>query len=337
MTYREIIEAQRKRLPKSRNWWSMYFYHFTDIRNALNIIEKGWIYARHKASEEDLMISDNASQAVLSVSSSEIKEYARLYFRPKTPTQYHNEGYKPESVRKTGINASCPVPIFFFLDAEKVLLMDGVNFSETTCAGMNDLNLLSGVDSFAKLPFDKIYHEGAVSSDNRDDIIRHRQAEVVRRDGICIKDCLKGIVCRTPAEKQTLLYILRKQYPDKYRAYKGIIRCDPSLDMFYNNGIFIRSVEYNGKLSIILNDSEKRRKYSSNTAVVHCEVSVYYVSPNGNITDRSVANKTLDYLSETEIIIDLQSIVSEFAIVEISFDGNLMYKNLINLSMDSIV
>ena len=130
---------------------------------------------------------------------------------------------------------------------------------------------------------------------------------------------------------------MRKQYPDKYRAYKGIIRCDPSLDMFYNNGIFIRSVEYNGKLSIILNDSEKRRKYSSNTAIVHCEVSVYYVSSNGNIIDRSVANKTLDYLSETEIIIDLQSIVSEFAIVEISFDGNLMYKNLINLSMDSIV
>jgi len=31
MTYREIIDAQRKRLPKSRNWWSMYFYHFTDI------------------------------------------------------------------------------------------------------------------------------------------------------------------------------------------------------------------------------------------------------------------------------------------------------------------
>ena len=61
MTYREIIEAQRKRQLKSRNWWSMYFYHFTDIRNALNIIEKGWIYARHKASEEDLMVSDTGT------------------------------------------------------------------------------------------------------------------------------------------------------------------------------------------------------------------------------------------------------------------------------------
>ena len=61
MTYREVIEAQRKRQLKSRNWWSMYFYHFTDIRNALSIIEKGWIYARHKASEEDLMVSDTGT------------------------------------------------------------------------------------------------------------------------------------------------------------------------------------------------------------------------------------------------------------------------------------
>ena len=102
-----------------------------------------------------------------------------------------------------------------------------------TSFGANDLSLLSGTDNFAKLPFDKIYHEGAFSPENRDDIIHHRQAEVVRRDGICIKDCLKGIVCRTPAEKQTLLYLLKTQNPDKYMAYKGIIRCDPSVDMFF--------------------------------------------------------------------------------------------------------
>lgn len=337
MTYREIIEAQRKKLPKSRNWWSMYFYHFTDIRNALSIIEKGWIYARHKATEDELMRSDNASQAVLSVSSSDIKEYARLYFRPKTPTQYHNEGYKPEVVRQSDLNANCPVPIFFFLDAEKVLLMDGVKFSETTCAGRNDLNLLSGEESFSKLPFDKIYHDQYVDNNSRDDIVKHRQAEIVRRDGICIKDSLKGIVCRTVAEKQTLLYLLKTQYPKKYEAYKGIIKYDPSLDMFYNNGIFIRSVEYNGKLSIILNDAAKRRTYSKKPATVKCSVNVYYLSSSGDITSRSVINKNLDYQNEEKIVIDLPNISSDYAITEIYFDETLMYKNRINLSEDSIM
>ncbi len=337
MTYHEIIEAQRNQLPKSRNWWPMYFYHFTDIHNALSIIEKGWIYARHKVNEEDLMRSDNASQTVLSVSSSEIKEYARLYFRPKTPTQYHNEGYKPEAVRKSDINANCPVPIFFFLDSEKVLLTDGVKFSDTTCAGANDLNLLCSAENFAKLPFDKIYHEGSFLPENRDDIIRHRQAEVVRRDGICIKDCLKGIVCRTPAERQMLLYLLKTQYPDRYKKYNRIIKCDPSLDMFYNNGIFIRHVEYNGNLLITLNDSAKRMTYNSNSAMVNCDVSVYYVSSEGNIIDRSLASKILNYLTDEKIQIDLKNIVSNFAIVEVYFDTILMYKNLINLDIDSVV
>ena len=337
MTYREIIEMQRKRLPKSRSWWPMYFYHFTDIRNALSIIEKGWIYARYKADETELMRSDNASRAVLSVSSSKIKEYARLYFRPKTPTQYHNEGYKPLSARNSELNASCPVPIFFFLDAEKVLCMDGIKFSETTCAGANDLNLLCGEDNFSKLPFEKIYHDGAFSLENRDDIVRHRQAEIVRQDGICIKDCLKGILCRTSAEKQTLLYLLKTQYPSKYKAYKDIIRCDPSLDMFYNNGIFIRSVQYDGKLSVLLNDAAKRKAYTKTETTVKCDINIYYVNPQGNIIGRSVASKILNYLHEKEIVIDLSDILSDFAVIEIYFDDILMYKNLISLSTDSIM
>lgn len=199
------------------------------------------------------------------------------------------------------------------------------------------MNLLSSAEDFAKLPFDKIYHEGAFLPENRDDIIRHRQAEVVRRDGIYIKDCLKGIVCRTPAERQMLLYLLKTQYPDKYKKYNRIIKCVPLLDMFYNNGIFIRRVEYNGNLLITLNDSAKRISYNENSAMVNCDVSVYYVSSAGNIIDRSVASKTLNYLTEEKITIDLKNIVSNFAIVEVYFDTILMYKNLINLDIDSVV
>lgn len=119
MTYNETIKKQRRLLPKSRNWWPKYFYHFTDIQNALGIIDKGWIFGRQTAIENELMQNDNASNSVISLSSNGIKEYARLYFRPKTPTQFHNEGYKPKSVRKLDINASCPVPVFFLFRCRK--------------------------------------------------------------------------------------------------------------------------------------------------------------------------------------------------------------------------
>ena len=87
----------------------MYFYHFTNIEKALGIIEKGWIFGRHEALENNLMQTENASPSVISVSQNKIKEYARLYFRPRTPTQYHNEGYKPKHIRNKDVNANCPL------------------------------------------------------------------------------------------------------------------------------------------------------------------------------------------------------------------------------------
>lgn len=113
MEYREIIDEQSKMLPASIKWWPKCFYHFTNIDNALGILGKEWIYGRRQAVESNLMQTENASSRVISVSQSKIKEYARLYFRPRTPTQYHSEGYKPECVRKRDINAVCPIPIFF--------------------------------------------------------------------------------------------------------------------------------------------------------------------------------------------------------------------------------
>ena len=78
----------------------MYFYHFTNIENALGIIEKGWIFGRHEALENNLMQTENASPSVISVSQNKIKEYARLYFRPRTPTQYHNDCLLYTSIEK---------------------------------------------------------------------------------------------------------------------------------------------------------------------------------------------------------------------------------------------
>lgn len=67
-------------LPLSIKWWPKYFYHFTNIENALGIINKGWIYGRREAVNSKLMETDNASPSVISISQNQIKEYARLYF-----------------------------------------------------------------------------------------------------------------------------------------------------------------------------------------------------------------------------------------------------------------
>lgn len=337
MTYNDIIKKQRSMLPKSRNWWPKYFYHFTDIQNALGIIDKGWIFGRQTAIENKLMQTDNASNSVISLSSNGIKEYARLYFRPKTPTQFHNEGYKPEAVRKSDINANCPIPVFFFLDAEKVLNMEGTKFSEVSCAGKSDLDLLNGEENFSKLPFDKIFHEGRLDDQNKDDIIKHRHAEVVRLGGIPIKECLKGIVCRSIAEKQTLLYILRTLYYEKYCEYRDLITYNPQLDMFFNNGIFIKEVRYDGELHILLNDVSKRKSYNSKDTLINCRVAIDYLDPFGKILNRQSYPFKLDYLKIAEININIPSVFKGYVISEIYFDDILMFKNIIDINLESLI
>lgn len=122
MTYTDILNDVKKNLPTDRKWWPDYFYHFTDIHNAVNIIESGWIYSREQAQAKDIMVNDNASRVDIDMTGDDKKTFGRLYFRPLTPTQYHNEGFKPEIVRQSDINASCPVPVFFLLSVEKKCL-----------------------------------------------------------------------------------------------------------------------------------------------------------------------------------------------------------------------
>lgn len=106
VSYRQIIEEQRLKLNRSINWWPLYLYHFTDVHNAVSIIDKEYIFGRKLAYDENLMVSDNASASVIEITDETVLRYARLYMRPKTPTQFHNEGHKPESIRERGIPIS---------------------------------------------------------------------------------------------------------------------------------------------------------------------------------------------------------------------------------------
>lgn len=105
MTYKEILDNHKVNMPLTTQWWTSFLFHFTDIHNASRILYDGWIYSRKQALEKDVMSNDNASRAVIEATDIDTKCYGRLYFRPLTPTQYHNEGYKPSEIRNTEINA----------------------------------------------------------------------------------------------------------------------------------------------------------------------------------------------------------------------------------------
>ena len=104
--------------------------------------------------------TDAASRNVLEVTGDDIKHCARLYMRPLTPTQFYNEGYKPDAVRhKDYKGADCPVTVFFLFDAAKTLSYPGVCFLEKGGAGRQIKSRCSGEEQFAALNFQKIYHQ----------------------------------------------------------------------------------------------------------------------------------------------------------------------------------
>jgi len=110
-----------------QNWWHKFLFHFTDIRNIISILNTGKLYSRNRALKLKLMKNDNADDDVIGNTGLRAKDYVRFYFGTKTPTPYHNEGFKPKySVTH---NAHCPVPVFLFFDFVKVLSREDSQFS----------------------------------------------------------------------------------------------------------------------------------------------------------------------------------------------------------------
>ena len=246
MTFEEIIEENCDHHCKN-SWWPKFAYHYTDIENALLILDRHTIFSRTKAIEKGLMRNDNANTNVIN-NTGDAVDYARFYFRPLTPTQYRNEGFKhPDLSYHQENNANVPVPIFFLFDLCKMLeSTEGIVFSEMGQAGYGSPRS-SSVEEFSKFNFSMIYSDGPMLNPGLEK--RYRHAEILVPTQYDIDSCLKYIVCRSECEKMTLLNLLREYSSDGYLKYKDrIIKCE---GMYYKNGFAIEDCVFNGRDIVI--------------------------------------------------------------------------------------
>ncbi len=336
MSYREILQIQKNQIPNERKWWPDFLYHFTDVHNASSILRDGWIRSREMALQQNIMQNDNASRAVIDATNAISKSYGRLYFRPMTPTQYHNEGYKPQAVRNVGVNANCPVPIFFCLDLEKTLNYPGTKFAEKGIAG-NRQNIQEGENAFSKLHFSKIYHHGYYSQEESD-IKEYRHSEVIRQDGFPIAPLISCILCRTEAERETLLYLLKQYSLRLYNAYKDRIIYNPSLICFYKNGIFLKRVSVrNNNIFMEFNDPEQRT-YSGGADAVNfnLKAEVVYCKEDGSVCGTGIGNIGLNYnaVRSCQMKLGLETGYNSIRLKIIFDDVAVMYENEIFLDSE---
>ena len=200
----------------------------------------------------------------------DIASYVRFYFRPLTPTQYHNEGFKHRDLRYDGDpNANVPVPIFFFFHLEQLLSDPNTCFSEGSEAG-GGVPVLKGEDAFANLDFEMIYRNGPYISQDPDGRKREgslRQSEILYPDMYQINGSLAGIVCRNVEERTTLLNLLKDKSYRLFTYWQPRIRVI-NRDLYYNNGLFIESCSLHGTdFSIAFSDAYPRKRYADKNSV----------------------------------------------------------------------
>lgn len=330
MEYADILKVQKQRMRGELKWWPDFFYHFTDVHNAIGILQSGWILSRERAAGTGAMVKDNASRAVINATNAENKRYGRLFFRPLTPTQYHSEGYKPLTIRDEQINANCPVPIFLCLDAVRTLMYPGTQFAEKGIAGERH-QIQQGVEAFSNLNFEKIYHEGPYGPEDRD-IKDYRHSEVIRLDGFPVEPLLRCILCRTAAEKETLLYMIRSYSMRMYNSYKDRILYRPKLKCFNNNGVFIKSVFMDrGLLKAEFNDPEQRY-HNHQQVYFNVTIALSYVRQDGSIVWFEDGSVSCNYSFARSVEMwTRQDLQYDLLRVNILFDQELMYQNELDM------
>lgn len=73
-------------------------------------------------------------------------------------------------------------------------------------------------DFFFSIPFQYVFHNGAFPPEARDEIVFHRNAEVLIPQRLSLEPFLKFIACRSAAERQTLLHLLPNDVGRKWES-----------------------------------------------------------------------------------------------------------------------
>lgn len=259
MTYEEVIDNNCRHIANV-GWWSRFAFHYTDVTNAVSILKEGFLYSRFDASDRAIMANDNASSQVIDMTSLGVTSKVRFYFRPLTPTQFHNEGYKHSLLRYChDSNANVPVPVFFLFDLTSLLAMKEICFSEKSLAGGGG-TIRQGLEAFSNLNFTQIYKSGPMQDTEEEK--KYRQAEILYPGAFDIRASLKHIYCRNEVERETLLNLLLRDDRKAFLQYKDyVVVCG---DCFEKNGLFIMNCRYyDGKAVVVYSNTANQRAYTT--------------------------------------------------------------------------
>jgi ssDNA thymidine ADP-ribosyltransferase, DarT len=241
--------------------------------------------------------------------------YARLYFRPRTPTQYRIEGIRRPDEIWNGKHA--PVIYMFVFKSRELLTREGVHFSRGNMQ-VPGTEILDGDDHFGGLNFSKIYHEGSYGLDDAD-IKIWRCAEVLVDSPLNLDDCLEAIVCRSDAERKTLLHILG----DVADAWASKVQVLSQPGFFNAEYAFVESVD-------LSSDGVHVRFHPRVKLPMEAKVDLTIWKEDNPLGRRDFRQLELDIRKNWRFPFELEDGLYQ---IEIKIEGELAYKNALQFSL----
>lgn len=323
----EILSNSQKNVDKS---WYMdiskkgnttgLIWHFTDINNMANILSFSKIGSKNYCRTNNLSVNDNASTLVNeSLTKKWVHDYARFYLRPKTPTQYRNEGIFGETGEKNKRllrngelwvkrPAHLPVPIFITFSLKHFLELGGFVTKRSLAGSSISENFIDEIDkdlSSLKQNITDIY-------DNYNSKNYIKQTEFIMKDYLKFSPGdIKKIYVRTEIEKLSLLTMLSEHNAKLFSKkeqheeididkYKDKIVVKPDL-FFHDAGMLVtkKNVQPTShtmypKCLIKVENNDKINKPSTYT----------YTKKWNSGKSKGVSNVTVNNLKRTEVFVN---------------------------------
>lgn len=310
---KEFIDQLKKSdwLGKARSWWPDFVFRFEDIEAAAKILNQGRLLSREKAIEDGDLIKDCASPAVLGHTADRWKGYVRLYFRPRTPTQYRNEGIR--AVKDQELDSHCPVPVIFLFDSKDVLTRESTQFSEGNLAKTYEVG--DSVEFLRSIPFEDVYHVTYVDESNKRRIIYHRNAEIIVPNEMDLSS-LRYIFCRSTAECETLKYLLDDDVRVQWKNKTGE---GNKVNLHYRGWTYVEEVALSdSKITFRFNPSTRSPgPFKAVVEIIDMDTGETYCWERDDYT-----------ISNYRLIMNLRNIgsLTRYS-VKLTFDDNIAYYN----------
>ena len=240
----EILEYMRRlpsklRLEPNRRFWPNWLFRSDHVENAAEILKSGRLLSRAAAENQGLIRVDSGSPQYVGRLSAQHRDLVRLYFRPRTPTQYANEGFRPQA--RIEYDAHMPVPVYLLFSAS-LLAEEGVFFTKGRLTDMAEIG--DSAKFLKSIDFGDVYHDRGVGRlgelERRATILNARHTEAVVKSQLPL-DHLTHIVCRSAAERETLLNLLSSEARDCW--LKRIHVDEGHRRMFQKRGTFVQRAE----------------------------------------------------------------------------------------------